>query len=44
MDAFHALVNVTSFTLNIIGALITVWGIIVSLIEFIRKEISRENA
>ncbi|MCM8796211.1 MAG: DUF1622 domain-containing protein, partial [Candidatus Omnitrophica bacterium] len=35
----HGIINITGFTLNIIGALITIWGILVSLIEFIRKEI-----
>ncbi|MCM8782381.1 MAG: DUF1622 domain-containing protein [Candidatus Omnitrophica bacterium] len=39
MDIFHGIINITGFTLNIIGALITIWGILVSLIEFIRKEI-----
>jgi uncharacterized membrane protein len=39
MDTFHNIINVISFTLNIIGALITIWGIIISLFEFLRKEI-----
>ncbi|MBI5144852.1 MAG: DUF1622 domain-containing protein [Candidatus Omnitrophica bacterium] len=39
MDTFHNLINSTSFTLNIIGALITIWGIIVSLLEFLKKEV-----
>jgi hypothetical protein len=39
MDTFHSVVNIVSFTLNIIGALITIWGIIVSLFEFLKKEI-----
>ena len=41
MDLFHSIINATSFTLNVIGALFTVWGIIVSLAEFIKKEVSR---
>ena len=40
MDTFHNIINAISFALNIIGALITIWGIIVSLFEFLRKEIS----
>jgi uncharacterized membrane protein len=39
MDTFHNIINVASFTLNIIGALITIWGIVVSLYEFIKKEL-----
>ena len=39
MDAFHVIINSISFTLNIIGALITIWGIIISLFEFLKKEI-----
>lgn len=38
METFHNIINVAGFTLNIIGALITVWGIIVSLGEFLKKE------
>jgi uncharacterized membrane protein len=45
MDAFHNIINVVSFSLNIIGALITIWGILVSLFEFLKKEIlSRTDA
>jgi len=40
MDIFHNIINNTSFALNIIGALITIWGIIVSLVEFVKKEVS----
>jgi uncharacterized membrane protein len=39
MDLFHNIINIISFTMNIIGALITIWGILVSLVEFLRKEI-----
>jgi len=39
MDMFHIIINNTSFALNIVGALITIWGIIVSLAEFLKKEI-----
>ncbi|MDD2688740.1 MAG: DUF1622 domain-containing protein [Candidatus Omnitrophica bacterium] len=43
MDTLHSLINITSTTLNIIGALITIWGIVVSLFEFLRKEILRKK-
>ncbi len=45
MDTFHNVINSISFALNIIGALITIWGIVVSLFEFLKKEIlSRAEA
>jgi uncharacterized membrane protein len=40
VDTFHNIITSASFVLNIIGALITIWGIAVSLLEFIKKEIS----
>jgi len=40
MDTFHDVINAVSFFLSVIGASITVWGIIVSLVEFLKKEIS----
>ncbi len=40
MDMFHIVVNIISFFLNIIGAAITVWGILLSLVDFIKKEFS----
>jgi len=39
MDTFHNVLDVVSFSLNIIGALITIWGIMVSLFEFLKKEL-----
>lgn len=39
MDIFHSVINITSFSLNVIGALITIWGIILSLAEFLKKEL-----
>jgi uncharacterized membrane protein len=39
MDIFHSVINNISFALNIIGALITIWGIILSFFEFLKKEI-----
>ncbi len=43
MDTFHVVINYISLGLNAIGALITVWGIMISFIDFIRKEISRSQ-
>ena len=43
MDIFHYVVNSISFTLNIIGALITIWGIVISLLEFLKKEFLRKK-
>jgi uncharacterized membrane protein len=43
MDAFHNIIDAVSFALNIIGALITIWGIVVSLFEFLRKELLRRE-
>ena len=39
MDTFHNFINAVSFSLNIIGALITIWGIIITLLEFVKKEL-----
>ena len=45
MDTFHSIINNISFTLNIIGALIIIWAIILSLFDFLKKEIlGREDA
>lgn len=45
MDVFHSIINNTSFALNIIGALIIIWGILLSLAGFFKKEFSgREEA
>ena len=41
MDTCHTIISIASFSLNIIGALITVWGIVVSLFEFLKKELSQ---
>lgn len=39
MDNLHIIINNVSFSLNIIGALITIWGILISLFDFLKKEI-----
>ena len=43
MDMFHNIINVTSFTLNIIGALIIIWGTLLVLFEFLKKEILQQQ-
>jgi uncharacterized membrane protein len=43
MDNFHSIINSISFALNIIGALITIWGIVFSLFEFLKKEILQRS-
>ncbi|MEW6102020.1 MAG: DUF1622 domain-containing protein [Candidatus Omnitrophota bacterium] len=43
MDNFHSLINNIGFSLSIIGALITIWGIIISLFEFLKKELLRKE-
>ena len=44
METFHNIINSISFVLNVIGALITLWGIIISLIGFLKKEIFNRSA
>jgi len=41
MELFHSIINVITFILNAVGAIIIIWGIIISLIDFLRKELSR---
>ncbi len=43
MDQLHNIINIVSFSLNIIGALVTIWGILISLVEFLKKEISAKE-
>jgi uncharacterized membrane protein len=39
MDKFHALIESICFTLNVVGALITIWGTMIALFAFLRKEL-----
>ena len=39
MELFHSIINVITFILNVVGAIIIIWGIIISLIDFFRKEL-----
>jgi uncharacterized membrane protein len=41
MEAFHNLINAVSFTLNIIGALVILWGVVASLYEFLKDAFTR---
>jgi len=43
MDIFHSVINAAGFALNAIGALITIWGILISLLEFVKKELTRKG-
>lgn len=38
MNVFHELINSVALVLNIIGALIIIWGVILALLEFLKKE------
>lgn len=40
-EIFHSIINSISFALNIVGALVILWGVLMSLFDFIKKEISR---
>ena len=40
MDIFHILINGIVFSLNIIGVLITLRGVVIALGEFLKKELS----
>lgn len=39
MDTLHSVISNISFLLNIIGALIIIWAVIISLLEFLKKEV-----
>jgi uncharacterized membrane protein len=40
MDTLHCVINNVNLLLNILGALIIIWGVLISLYEFLKKEIS----
>lgn len=40
IDIFHRVINAISLILNVIAVLITLWGIVIALSEFLRKELS----
>lgn len=39
MDRFHDMINIISFALNVIGAVIILFGVILALKDFLKKEI-----
>jgi len=43
MNILHLIVNSISLALNIIGAIITLWGVALSLPEFLEKEFRRQK-
>lgn len=43
MDTLHSLINEINLLLNILGALIIIWGVMISLVEFLKKEISGKD-
>lgn len=42
-DIFHDVINVISFALNIVGALVILWGVLISLAELLKKEFSKSK-
>ncbi len=43
MGNLHAWIDIISLSLTLIGALITIWGILISLFDFLHKEIFRRK-
>lgn len=43
MSMLHGILNSLGFSLNLIGALITIWGILISLLDFLKKEFSAKG-
>ena len=43
IEVFHGAINILSFVLNIMGAFITIWGIILSTTAFLKKEFSPQE-
>jgi uncharacterized membrane protein len=39
MDELHVIIESICLTLNVVGALITIWGTMIALFAFIRKEL-----
>lgn len=38
MDLFHTIINSLGFSLNVVGVFITIWGVLIALFEFLKKE------
>ena len=43
LDILHNALNSLSLLLNIIGALVIVWGVVISVAQFLKKEIVDRN-
>ena len=43
MDTLHSVINNINLLLNIVGALIIIWGVVISLVEFLKKEIAGKD-
>jgi uncharacterized membrane protein len=39
MDILHGVLNNLSLLLNIIGVLVIIWGVVISMSQFLRKEV-----
>ena len=40
MEILHKLIGAVGFLLNVVGAMITIWGTAISLFDFLKKEAS----
>lgn len=40
MEILHNLIGGVGFALNVVGALITIWGTVICLVDFLKKEAS----
>lgn len=43
LDILHSVLNSLSLLLNIIGALVIIWGVVISVAQFFKKEITDRN-
>lgn len=43
MEQLRVVIDAISFALNIVGALITIWGTLIALYAFIRKELLKRS-
>ena len=43
IEILHSSLNALSLVLNVMGALVIIWGVVVSLAKFLRKEIAESN-
>jgi len=43
MDTLHGVISNINLVLNIVGALIIIWGVAISLVEFLKKEIAGKD-